>query len=88
MFDNRAFSTISIVLMLLFFSFSCTSSKATSSQTISSTTIKTKPNIVFIVVDDLGYSDVEYMNQKKGIKTPNINTVSYTHLTLPTICSV
>jgi arylsulfatase A-like enzyme len=33
------------------------------------------PNIVFIVVDDLGYSDVEYSNYKEGILTPNINRI-------------
>ncbi len=36
----------------------------------------TKPNIVFIVVDDLGYSDVGYMNYKKEIQTPNIDKLA------------
>lgn len=76
MYNIRAFSAISIVLMLLLFSFSCTPTKAVVTQAKPATTIKTKPNIVFIVVDDLGYSDVEYMNQKKGIKTPNINKLT------------
>ncbi|MBJ2175974.1 sulfatase [Aureibaculum sp. A20] len=47
------------------------------------TTVKTshdeeerKPNIVFIVVDDLGYSDVGYMNQKEDIQTPNIDKLA------------
>lgn len=35
-----------------------------------------KPNIVFILVDDLGYSDVGYMHQKEGIKTPNIDALA------------
>ncbi|WP_434035592.1 sulfatase [Formosa sp. 4Alg 33] len=43
-----------------------------------STSNEIKPNIVFIIVDDLGYSDVEYMNQKEGIKTPNINKLTKT----------
>lgn len=33
-------------------------------------------NIVFILVDDLGYSDVGYMNQKSEIKTPNIDNLA------------
>jgi arylsulfatase A-like enzyme len=34
------------------------------------------PNIVLIFVDDLGYSDVGYMNQKPGIETPNIDNLT------------
>ncbi|WP_430934688.1 sulfatase [Saccharicrinis sp. 156] len=37
----------------------------------------TLPNIVFIVVDDLGYSDVGYMNHKPEIQTPNIDQLAY-----------
>nr|WP_262910769.1 sulfatase [Wocania arenilitoris] len=35
-----------------------------------------KPNIVFIIVDDLGYSDVGYMNQKPEVQTPNIDKLA------------
>ncbi|WP_321373314.1 sulfatase [uncultured Draconibacterium sp.] len=35
-----------------------------------------KPNIVLIVVDDLGYSDVGYMNQQPEIQTPNIDRLA------------
>ncbi len=34
------------------------------------------PNIVFILVDDLGYSDVGYMNHKPGLVTPNIDQLA------------
>lgn len=34
------------------------------------------PNIVLIIVDDLGYSDVGYMNQKPEIQTPNIDRLA------------
>lgn len=62
----RTFLYLSIALVLLLTSCSSHTSKST----------KQKTNIVFIIVDDLGYSDVEYMNQKKGIKTPNINELT------------
>lgn len=35
-----------------------------------------KPNIVLIIVDDLGYSDVGYMNHKPEIQTPNIDLLA------------
>ena len=47
---------------------------------------KEKPNIVFIMADDLGVGWVDYDDSNKELNTPN--TVSYTHLTLPTIYSV
>jgi arylsulfatase A-like enzyme len=34
------------------------------------------PNIVFIMADDLGYSDVGYMNYKEDIQTPNIDKLA------------
>lgn len=37
-----------------------------------------KPNIVFILVDDLGASDVGYFNKKKHLNTPNINKLAAT----------
>ena len=40
-----------------------------------------RPNVIFILADDLGYGDLSCLN-------PSSKTVSYTHLTLPTICSV
>ena len=36
---------------------------------------ETRPNIVFLLVDDLGYSDVAYMDQKK-VNTPNIDNLA------------
>ncbi|MCG8310117.1 MAG: sulfatase [Cytophagales bacterium] len=34
------------------------------------------PNIIFILADDLGYSDVGYINQKPKVQTPNIDELA------------
>lgn len=32
-----------------------------------------KPNIIYILADDMGYGDVSYLNEKAGFKTPHID---------------
>lgn len=54
---------------LLFLMFSCKNAEKTTKET-------KKPNILFILVDDLGYSDVGYMNHKEGLHTPNIDKLA------------
>ena len=44
------------------------------------TTQTTKPNIVFVLVDDWGYADVGFHNP--GIRTPNFDTLASTGLLL------
>ena len=66
-----------IIFLISLVIFSC--SKAENKNTI--------PDIVFILADDLGYGEIGILGQKK-IETPNIDPVSYTHLTLPTTRAV
>lgn len=35
-----------------------------------------KPNIIYILTDDLGYGDVQCFNQEGRIPTPNINRLA------------
>lgn len=56
----------SISLVLTFLSWGCKAPAKTD----------TSPNIVFILVDDLGYSDVGYMKNKPGVQTPNIDELA------------
>lgn len=32
-----------------------------------------KPNIIYILADDMGYGDVSYLNEKAGFKTPHLD---------------
>ena len=48
-----------------------------------------RPNVIFVLCDDLGPGDLGalWQNGRKGkqkFTTPNMDPVSYTHLTLPT----
>lgn len=38
--------------------------------------VETSPNIVFVLVDDLGYSDVAYTGHKLNLNTPNIDKLA------------
>ena len=55
---------IHIILIILSFSFQSCLKKQVE---------KTKPNIVFILADDMGYDSVEKLNPKCNIKTPHID---------------
>lgn len=60
---------IVILSFLMFFLFSCNEGKNEKSQ------IKRKPNIVYILADDLGYGDLSCYGQKK-FQTPHIDKLA------------
>lgn len=67
----RSFVKISSLLTFLFFIFACTSTTQT----------KQMPNIVFILVDDLGYGDIG-VNGQEHISTPHLNQMANEGLVL------
>ena len=40
-----------------------------------SSNAQARPNVVFILADDMGYGDVGYLNENSKISTPNINRI-------------
>ena len=36
------------------------------------------PNVVFILADDLGYNELNFMNASRGILTPNLDSLANT----------
>ena len=36
----------------------------------------TKPNIIYILADDLGYGDVSYLNEQAAFKTPHLDSIA------------
>ena len=38
--------------------------------------IQTKPNIIYVLTDDLGYGDISILNENSKIRTPNIDRIA------------
>ena len=58
------------LLVLLILCISC------NEELISKKENNSKPNIIYILADDLGYGDVQYFNKDGKIPTPNINSMA------------
>lgn len=46
------------------------------SATSCNSSVETKPNIIIILADDMGYGDVQAFNAESGIPTPNLNKLA------------
>ena len=74
----------SFIIIFLFCEFKFIEAKISSRQT---------PNIIFILADDLGYGDVEILNEQSKIPTPHLNKLAqqgmvFTHAHAPSaVCT-
>ena len=41
-----------------------------------------KPNVVFILADDLGYNEMNWMNATRGIQTPHLDALAHSGVTM------
>ena len=41
-----------------------------------------KPNIVFVLADDLGYNELNFMNDTRGILTPHLDSLAHAGVVL------
>ena len=79
MYFIRTLLSVSLVMVLLFVPSSCTSTKPSSTEPTSAepNSTKKKPNIVFILCDDLGYGEIQSLAPKTSkIKTPHVDQLT------------
>ena len=44
---------------------------------MAATAIAVKPNMLFILADDLGYNEMGFMNETRGLRTPNLDALAH-----------
>ena len=45
--------------------------------------IMTKPNLIYILADDMGYGDISALNENCGFRTPNLDEMAESASPMP-----